>query len=590
MLPYLLLVSVMLTVASLYFYIAGFKKTPLFVIHGILFVLLIATAVAIAFGFSIAPEFITTNISSIHAVYFSFLTAALLAIPPLSFRLENRKAAAKSAGPFEIEIIVVYVFCAIYPAQHYISNNFDAFTIETIVKFILIALLPPLLAFSILCFYVRPLISSRMNYLINLSAAVIIFVIYMRPLADGISTYFAQATGFQVHDVYTFLIIGIVLFYLGIRFQKLVTKFLALILLMMTGNFGYSYYAYSNIRTDTLSADINNQLALEKKPSIYIIVADGYLNSEGLRLKGLEKYSVGPDLYNRGFNIYEDAYSNYKPSFPSLISFLNVDHHLYSFDPDPHIVTSGKNRLFSTLHSNGYKTIVAHPGDFFLRGKCNSDLCYPSPNIFGEMGFILAETIFYQKNFINRTNVDKAQYEKEFYGILENTISPTVVYSHVLRPGHSPRDCKNYSRAFRKYETGLKEANKWIGNTVNKIEQIDDRAIIIILGDHGAFLSNNCTWDKPDVTSKETIVDNLGILMAVKWPEDYDNRYDKSIHTLMDLSWYLLQYLSDSGLNQNQKPQSVSYLKSRNKIYKVTQDGLVIDGPKSSINSGKKQK
>ena len=75
----------------------------------------------------------------------------------------------------------------------------------------------------------------------------------------------------------------------------------------------------------------------------------------------------------------------------------------------------------------------------------------------------------------------------------------------------------------------------------------------------------------------KSIIDNLGVVMAVKWPQDYDHRYDQEIHTLMDLSWYLLQYLSDDSMGASQKPGSSSYLfrKTENLVYKVIQDGMI---------------
>ena len=69
--------------------------------------------------------------------------------------------------------------------------------------------------------------------------------------------------------------------------------------------------------------------------------------------------------------------------------------------------------------------------------------------------------------------------------------------------------------------------------------------------------------------------------MAVRWPADYDGRYDDSIHTLMDLSWYLLQYLSDGQMDEVDKPSSASYLvrESEGRMFEVVQDGAIISNP-----------
>ena len=214
-------------------------------------------------------------------------------------------------------------------------------------------------------------------------------------------------------------------------------------------------------------------------------------------------------------------------------------------------------------------------------------MCYPAPSFFGKIGFILAETIFYQSDFTKKTDVGKGKYDRDFFRILESAPSPVVTYSHVMMPGHSPRGCNEPQKVLNKYGEELTQANEWIDRAVKKIEAIDNDAIIMVLGDHGAFISNNCTWSDPDVSSREAINDNLGVLIAVKWPPDYDNRYDDNIHTLMDLSWYLLQYLSEDGMSEDQKPSSSSFLtrESENLIYKVTQDGVIVTNPKGYMRS-----
>ena len=65
--------------------------------------------------------------------------------------------------------------------------------------------------------------------------------------------------------------------------------------------------------------------------------------------------------------------------------------------------------------------------------------------------------------------------------------------------------------------------------------------------------------------------------MAVKWPGDYDGRYDEKIHTLIDLSWYLLQYLSNDEMQESEKPMSASYLirKDDHLVYRVVDEGVV---------------
>jgi hypothetical protein len=349
------------------------------------------------------------------------------------------------------------------------------------------------------------------------------------------------------------------------------------LLILVSANLVYVLYTFEYPRIRLDSKSVSGPITISSKPNIYILIVDGYLSSEGLQAKGLQNYDIGKELGDKDFVVYGNAYSNYKPSTSSLTAFFEADQHYYRIPSDWSSVLAGNNRLYSILKSNGYQTIVSHPTDTFLRGNCESDYCFPAPGMFGQVSFFLAETIFYKKDFFKRLNLGMGGYKNSFYRILGESAKPFVIYSHVFLPSHGPRGCTDQQAEIDLYGKELLKANNWLSETIGQIESMDQHALVLVLGDHGAFLADNCTWTNPDVTSSDTIIDNLGVLMAVRWPSDYDNRYDADIHTLTDLSWYLLQYLSNDGLDEKAKPASSSFLISGDKIYKVTQDGVVID-------------
>jgi arylsulfatase A-like enzyme len=134
-----------------------------------------------------------------------------------------------------------------------------------------------------------------------------------------------------------------------------------------------------------------------------------------------------------------------------------------------------------------------------------------------------------------------------------------------------------------KYERGLGAANGWIRGAIDEIESFDDEAIIVFMGDHGAFHSDHCTRNNPSARSRDVVIDNLGVLLAVKWPASYDGRYDDRIHSPMDLSWYFLQYLSGDAMDEEDKPVSASYLHNptEKRVYEVVRDGEIVAEPES---------
>jgi hypothetical protein len=240
------------------------------------------------------------------------------------------------------------------------------------------------------------------------------------------------------------------------------------------------------------------------------------------------------------------------------------------------------------LRFNQYRTVVAYPNDYFLRGRCNSDVCSPAAGLGLQIAYILAETLYYQQDFVNRTTVGMERHARDLYQLIEDTPAPAVFCSHVQQPSHAPNGCNDPEAVLSRHEQRVIQANEWIDATIDKIESVDDDAIIIIGGDHGAFISGNCTWHNPDVNSSQAATDNLGVLMAVKWPPDYDDRYDGQIHSLIDLSWYLFQYLSDDAMDEAAKPSSPSFLYRYEDrlLYQVVQDGLILSKPRAGPAGG----
>ena len=573
----LLLISGSVILVGAYSYKKCFRVNRFFLGHGIAFALIMLLSLAQVVGLVIDREFGYSF--GLRVVWLQCLAAFLISMPPILEHFKSLRVQDSSVGIWHPGICMLYLFCTLYPVQHYVINNPEAFSLGLMFQFALIALIFPALSYLGLYFYVRPFLTVLQYYLANLSLALIIFLMYMRPVLRDFSTLLTGVVGFNVSASVLAVVVFVILAFSAFKLRSHVGRFLVVFLILVFTNSSYVLYTFDDPQVQLESKSISGAITISNKPNIYILVVDGYQSKEGLQVKGLQNFDIGNKLAGKGFVVYSNAFSNYKPSVPSLINFFEIEHHYYHTPSDWSSVLTGDNKLYSMLKSNGYRTIIAHRTDFFLRGKCESDFCSPAPGKFGQVSFILAETIFYKKDFFKRTKLGRWDYKNNFYKLLGKSMTPFVVYSHVLLPSHGPKGCDDQQKEIDLYGKELLRANNWLSETIGQIESRDQQALIILLGDHGAFLSDNCTWGNPDVTSRHTIIDNLGVLMAVRWPDNYDNRYDANIHTLLDLSWYLLQYLSNDGLDEKAKPASSAFLKSGDKIYKVIQDGIVIDDP-----------
>ena len=585
----LLIVGAGLAAGAVVAYARHFRRDPFYWIHGGLFAVLL-----IVFGLHVADYLLQTEMFATprqlleRMIYLTYLGAAVIAAPLVMEKL--RVGADQRGAPAEIsaDIAIVFGFCALYPVQHYIVSNVDTFTPGLMFQFVLVAALLPLAAFALLFVYVRPVVSTQRYFLINLAAATLIFGWYMRPLYQQFALLLGEASGLPAQVLWIHVPVFIAVLLFGYFLRRAVAPFLSVFLLLAFGNLVVTLATHSAPEPE---ASVDVSLTLQKRPSVYVLVVDGYQNLSALKTKGFSDLYIGEELEARGFRVYANAFSNYKPSVPSLSSFLQVEHHRYRISPDWEDLVTGRNRLFSTLADNGYTTVIAHPNDYLLQGHCNSDVCYPTPGVFGQIGFILAETIFFRADFADRTDVGRGKFIGDFDALLDRIAKPAVLYSHVLTPGHGPRGCSSQQRVMSVYERGLGLANDWLNWVIGKIDAIDPGAIILIFGDHGALLANDCTWSEPDVRSRDTIEDNLGVLLAVRWPEDYDGRYDARIHSPLDLSWFLLQYLSGDALPPADKPASASYLmrEPEQRIYRVVQNGIIDLGAPGESAEGASQ-
>ena len=287
------------------------------------------------------------------------------------------------------------------------TSNTDAFTPILVLEFALISALLPAALLCVIFVYLQPFVSDRLYYFCGVTTAIAIFTWYMRPLYRDLSATLAVAAGIQWQGFSLIPPISLVMLFLAYRFRSLVFPFLSILMVLQSANFGFVLYLANDSDGSPSGQLEDSQLSLEVTPSVYLVVADGYLNLEGLTSKRLERLSAGADLATRGFRVYDNAYSNYKPSTKSMAAFFGIAHHYYRPNPTWESLMTGDNRLYSVMRANGYKTVVAHPNDYLLQGRCYSDVCYPAPGIFGQIGFILAETIFYRQDFTDRTWVGK---------------------------------------------------------------------------------------------------------------------------------------------------------------------------------------
>ena len=243
----------------------------------------------------------------------------------------------------------------------------------------------------------------------------------------------------------------------------------------------------------------------------------------------------------------------------------------YRFSPRRSMV--GNNRLNWFLKSNGYSTnYVLVP--YYALGQekfFQGNIFYSSSNIKAKYVTSIKResTGFtgYQQNFILDgilegefkfdididTDVSSGEEKKITFSdvkrsLLKNTSEdPFFLYAHSRFPGHSQNSGICLEDERERFYQKLQIANDEMVSDIDIILAKNKDAIIIVAGDHGAYLTGNCRGDAdPADRSKNNITnfaDTYGIFVAVRWPDESYHEFD-SFQTLQDLFLSVIAYMT----------------------------------------------
>ena len=189
----------------------------------------------------------------------------------------------------------------------------------------------------------------------------------------------------------------------------------------------------------------------------------------------------------------------------------------------------------------GYKVGIVVPyGEGYFKNKIPvTDFYYPKNSQKGyevilksilEGEFRFDAEITYsearRKDFISK--------KREFMGW---TYSPQFMYTHT-GPDHSPNSGQCRWDEKTRFKKRLETANIEMTRDVEKIIKNDPNAIIIINGDHGPYLTENCTslnnFKKKEDVSRLDVQDRFGAFLAIKWPKTYEV-HDENLTVIQDI-------------------------------------------------------
>ncbi len=360
--------------------------------------------------------------------------------------------------------------------------------------------------------------------------------------------------------------------------------------------------------SQTLSRDtVNLDVTLKKKPNIYMFLLESYHDLSFMEnVYGIDVSEFRSNLQNRGFTIYNDVYSNHTGTLLTISSLFGM--RAFPFQgransdvnsPLRELIGGGVgNVLFSTLKKNGYYTsIVTQNKPYYMYSKGASlDDSDIDTSLFGTANLealrdwipgLVKIGVTEKKYAVKRGEVIKGNgiSVRRSDADLEDFLWPMLAKARQHEPffiylksgaAHTPSKNFTWKQANdwvsgNLYQRLVSESIKPIEDVTSRIIEMDPDAVVILMGDHGAWrfsgiMRGNESEDINDVirkrgsTPEEVARDGSHIFLAIrtgKTPVDISYGYPMSPANLFR---HVFSYLQDNTELLKQRVPSVTYL------------------------------
>ena len=288
-------------------------------------------------------------------------------------------------------------------------------------------------------------------------------------------------------------------------------------------------------QTDRLAKFLDNKdNKIIKKKNIYIIVYESYAGLETLNHYGFDNKKHINFLEKNDFKIYHGIYSNSALSIGSTSRILEIDDKITQ---DGRHFTSGNAFGLEIFKANGYKTSAVFKSPYYFGSSpIKWDQYHPKERVTKLGGATLTKAIF-EGEFrfdIFDDNINYEDYLKLKKINLTSSKKNTLFFTHNNYPGHSQNSGKCDANQKQHYFEGMQKANSEMKNDVLNIINNDKNSIIVLLGDHGPYLTKNCSvlgsYDINQI-NKYDIQDRYGAFLSIYWPKDILNINQNIIST-----------------------------------------------------------
>lgn len=327
----------------------------------------------------------------------------------------------------------------------------------------------------------------------------------------------------------------------------------ALLVLFFLANGANQFFQEGQEQPASIRADTNSMLIKwvgSKKPTItpniYLLVYDAYVPNETMLGYGIDNSPQEEYLENLGFTLYPHTYSVAGFTLGTMSRVLDVSRDFFG---NARSAVSGRGVVQNLLQSFGYETYGIFWSDFFFQTDGSGyDVSYPlakGPSLMLIKAIVMGEFRFDVE--VDTSPRDEfVEYKNRIFA--RPSDRPRFVYMHDNLPNHSQNSGRCRKHETKLFAKRLERANLEMKHNLDAIRKFDPAGLIIVAGDHGPYLTKNCSDTggvyKRSAISRLDIQDRYGTFLAIRWPDGRPPRLG-DITVLQDVFVVVFAYLFD---------------------------------------------
>lgn len=320
-----------------------------------------------------------------------------------------------------------------------------------------------------------------------------------------------------------------------------------------------------------------NSKDMARTPDIFLLTYDAYVENETMLSYGIDNSAQERFLAEKGFHVYRGVYSQGASTLGTMDRMLDLTPLVHP----PRRAVSGAGTVQEVLISKGYVTYGIFNTDYLFTGIKPSYNEYYPENSKQPAGVILKAVFEGEFRFdIGFETVNNLSFlERKRRIMLNNSHNPKFLYTHT-GPGHSQNSGKCLPNEIALFSERLLEANSEMKKDIEVIIDNNPNALIIVNGDHGPYLTKNCTslrdFDKEEVNRLD-IQDRFGAFLAIRWPEGAEIDHS-GIMILQDVFPVVFSFLfGDDSFLGYRMPRKTMDSKIIGGVY--VEEGVIRGGP-----------